>query len=286
MKKGTKTNYNTTLTKLKLFRSNGTLPFNQVNVEFCEKFNVYLSKLGISQNTRSKYFQYLKKAVNEAIKRGLLKTEESPFNKGFKVKYSAPKKKSLSLNELKQIEKTDVHYNSALQRVKDMFLFSCYTGLRFGDLIKLSFENFIEKENEIHIQFVQEKTLRPVKYNLSKIFLGEDNVSKPEKIIRKYFSIYEYARNAPAGTIHFFNDTNQNYNRLLKDIGRIAETALPLQSHVARHTCITILVNEAGIPIQDVQKIAGHAKIETTMGYLKHDEKEVNKSLSIANWNF
>lgn len=284
LKKSTNTTYKTVLMRLKEFHIGGLLPISNVNVEFCQKFNSFLSEKNISQNTRNKYFNRIKKALNEAIKRGLIKTEDCPFTRGFKVRYNSPEKKALTICQLKKIEEITISNNEALQQAKDMFLFSCYTAVRFSDLIRLSFDNFIEKENELSIRFVQEKTNKKVQYNLSKMFLDENKKSKPEQIIRRYFEKYNYARSAPSKTIHFFNSTNQNYNRLLKDIASLADINEPISSHYGRHTGITILINDAKIPVQDVQKIAGHSKIETTMGYFDHKEKDINRSLDNAYW--
>jgi len=282
---GTKASYKQTLNKLNLYNDNKSFPINSINYDFCTKFmNFLFDECELNPTTREKHFKNIKKALNEAIKRSLYDDTINPFKKGFKFKGGKVEPRTLTMSEVKQIEDLDVSYCPTLQKTKDMFLFSCYTSIRYCDLVKLSFENFIEENNEVTIKYIQQKTKVPVSFKLSSLFKTENGDSKPVEIYKRYAELNKKGENAPIGIVTFFGWTNQTYNKNLKEIGRKVNVREVLTAHVGRYTAITNLINSIGLPVVRVQAIAGHKNYNTTLGYHKQTENDLNNSLDKADW--
>lgn len=281
--KGTLKSYNQTLRKLKLFSKKDALPISKINYEFCQNFQSFMINASLNSQTREKHFKNIKAGLNHAIKQGLVDRSLYPFDK-FKFKAEKTESKALSYKEIKEIERLDVSYNGSLEKAKDMFLFSCYTSIRFCDLVSLSFDNFINENGNIKIKYIQEKTNTPVSYCLSNLFKDEFGVSKPVKIYQKYAERLSKGIHSPKGTVKFFGWTNQTYNKYLKEIGRLVNVSQKLTAHVGRYSAITILINTFDLPVQTVQKIAGHINYQTTLGYYKQEEKDIDNSTNNVTW--
>jgi len=282
---GTKASYNQTLNKLNLYTDNQPFQINSLNYDFCTKFmNFLLDECELNATTREKHFKNIKKALNEAIKRNLYDILTNPFDKGFKFKAGKTEPKALTMSEVKQIEDLDVSYSPTLQKTKDMFLFSCYTSIRYCDLVKLSFENFIEENNEVRLKYVQQKTNVPVSFRLSSLFKTENGDSKPVEIYRRYAELNKKGKKAKPGFVTFFGWTNQTYNKNLKDIGRKVNVSEVLTAHVGRYTAITNLLNTTTLKVEQVQVIAGHKSYATTLGYFKPREHDLNNALEKTDW--
>lgn len=160
--------------------------------------------------------------------------------------------------------------NHFLKMVRDMFLFSCYTGLRFSDTKNIRFKN-IEKDKEGYLlNIISKKTDKQLILPLYRLY-----EKKPETLLKKY----EADKAFPNGLV-FYGYTNQYFNRALKSLAKLAEIEKPITSHVARHTFATHLA--AQIPI--LKSILQHSEIETTMVYLHLSNKIVNDALDNVRW--
>lgn len=132
------------------------LQFENVDLDFYLSFVEYLTNKGYSPNTVGARIKDLKMFMNEAYERNL------HTNMDFKKKrFSKPKEETYSVylnsDELKKIYKCDLSDEPRLDRVRDLFLIGCCTGLRFSDLSLLSSDNIDNVESVITI-----KTVKPV----------------------------------------------------------------------------------------------------------------------------
>ena len=161
----------------------------------------------------------------------------------------------LSSDELAAIEQLDL-VNVGLERVRDCFLFSCYTSLSFVDLSTLT-KTDIQTNGDVHfIKRNRQKT--DVQYIIPLS-------SKAMNLLEKY----DYQLPVIS---------NQKTNQYLKTIGDCAGVSQSLHFHLARHTALTMML-ENGIPLEVVSKIAGHTNIKQTQHYAKIVE---NRVLSFA----
>lgn len=257
LKESTKKTHRRTLYVMREFKKE--LNISDLNVTYLMDFERYLNRLELGVNTTYKYFKNIRTYVNRAIVLDLMKINDYPFKK-FKLRQVDGTRDYLSPEELKKLE--SLSFDSKLEKVKDIFLMSCYCGMRFSDIVRLTEENFYVDADITWLAFKMAKseiksdssTQKEIKLPISKMF-----AAKPVALFEKYKGTKKY----------LFDDfTNQEINKLLKHIEVKLQSGKKLTFHVSRHTCATNLIFH-GIPLSTVQKILGHDKIETTQLYAK-----------------
>lgn len=259
LKESTKKTHRRTLAVMKEFKKE--LDIEDINVAFLMNFERYLDRLDFSVNTVYKYFKNIRTYVNRAIVLDLIKINDYPFKK-FKLRQVDGTRDFLSPQELVRLEGLNFDSDTVLQKVKDIFLMSCYCGARFSDIIMFTMDNFYDENGIIWLKYKMKKseiksdetTQKEIKLPISKMFS-----SKPVMIFEKYKGTKKY----------LFDDfSNTEINKSLKDIEIRLKSGKNLTFHVSRHTCATNLIYH-GLPLSTVQKILGHDKIETTQIYAK-----------------
>ncbi|WP_245693458.1 site-specific integrase [Salinimicrobium catena] len=154
-----------------------------------------------------------------------------------------------------------------LEVVRDLFIFSCYTGISFGDIMLLSAENLMSGEDgNDWIITKRKKTLNPVKIPL---------LSKAQRIILKY-------RDSPRTVVYdslLPRISNQKANAYLKEIQAQAKINKKLTFHLARHTFATTITLSNGVPLETISKLLGHSELRTTQIYAKVVEKKVSEDM-------
>lgn len=276
---GTKNSQLTTLRRLKEFKK--VVYFEDVTFEFLHDFNLWCNKLTIeyknlpskklNQSTISKYFKNIKRFVNLAINKDLMDVQKYPFRK-FKIKQTESKKVFLTPNEIEVFENVVLTgENKKYQYVKDLFMFSVYTGLRYSDVFSLQKKDIVSIGGNDWLIKTMEKTDENVRIPIYTIFNG-----KPTEILNKYKNF---------GSVFCFEHlTNQHCNRQLKEISKIAEIENKnITFHTARHTTATYLLYK-GLPISTVQKILGHKKLATTQIYGHIMDATIENELKAINF--
>lgn len=219
-----------------------------LDFNFISEFEYY-SKIELKhkQVTINKALQRLKKVVKQSVINGYL--DKNPFEE-HKPKKVHPKIIFLTQQELDRFE--NHHFQSeALTKVKDCYLFCCYTGLAYKEMFELKKEDLITKpDGTIWIYKTREKTER----NFSVPLI----LSKALEIIEKYSSESEYL---------LPRISNQSFNRLLKEIANVLEIPKNLTHHTARKTFASTVLLNNNVPMEVVSKLLGHSKITTTQEY-------------------
>lgn len=273
LSEGTQKIYRRVLNYLQEFKPND-FPIQQVDIDFLNKFDLFLKeKKGLANNGRHSLFTKIRKVISCAVISELIPPSKDPFTKGFKTKEIEPEQTSLTLKELQILENLNMQLRPELIKTRDMFLFQCYTALRYGDLSHLQPDNFdILEDGKIRLHYIPRKTRHKYKKRISWIISDFWN-GKGDEIIKKYFN-----------QVDFFNLANAYYNRQLKELQRFAGIKTVLVSHLARKTCITLLINDYGLDIAKAQMIAGHSKIDMTRRYLKIDERDLSNAAKSIAW--
>ncbi len=203
---------------------------------FIEDFFVFL-RATQSNNTAIQKMKQLKKICRIAVEEGYIKA--SPFKTILKKEQKEVN--PLTLEELRTIRNKQIKIER-LARVRDLFVFECYTGLAFTDLENLTKDNFVvDSEGNEWIVKARQKT-----HIQSTIPL----LPVAKEILMKYQD-------------QLPSLTNQKYNSYLKELGDICGIDKSLHSHLARHTFATILLN-SGVDMVSVSKILGHANSKIT----------------------
>lgn len=267
-----------TLNYLKEFAP--TLPFGRINYAFIKDFDAWLTEQPnktrkgekLSRNYINKILSNFQYYTTDALKRGILSVD--PF-KGFKMRNTPSKMAHLNSAEVEQIAIVDLsEFKPVVSESRDVFVFACYTGLRFQDLFYLTPSDLKQTAEGVVMVIDPKKTrnttLETVQVNLSRVFDG-----KPLKIINPY--IEGKKRNEAIFGPHNPETHNSEFNKHLKIIRKAAKIEAKLTAHVARHTCAMILLNEKGFGLAEIKTYLGHSDITTTQRYAKATYRMVNK---------
>ena len=169
----------------------------------------------------------------------------------------------MKLEDLKKLMETPVE-KPQLQFVRDMFLFSTFTGLAYADLKRLKTSDITQSEDGawwIHIRRQKTDTLSSVRL-----------LDIPLRIIEKY-------RNQQQGD-NVFNVYRRGYFILLtRELGKVY--GFDLTFHQARHNFGTHVTLSLGVPIETVSRMMGHMSISTTQLYAQVTDKKVDEDMKI-----
>lgn len=273
---GTQKNYYTTRKYVEMFLKQklrtSDIYLSQLNYKFITDFEKFMKEYQpldhhkpCGQNTVMKHIERLRKVVNLAIKNDWL--DKDPFQK-FSPHFIKSTREFLSAEELKTIEAKDFKI-VRLQQVKDLFIFSCYTGLAYIDVMRLTTQNItIGIDGNYWLYTNRKKTDESVRVPL---------LPKALEMIEKY-------KNHP-GVIHsggiLPRMSNQKLNSYLKEVADLSGIDKNLTFHLARHTFATTVTLTNGVPIETVSKLLGHTSIRTTQIYAKVIERKVSDDMNL-----
>jgi len=274
LKSGTMKNYYTTEKYLNSYLNRklkvNDIYLKQLNYRFIIDFEQYLrtyknskKQLVLANNGVMKHLERFKKMINLALK--LEWIVKNPFNQ-FQLKFDKYDRQYLSERELELIENT--HYkNKRLEKVKDCFIFSCYTGLSYVDVKELTLNQITKGiDNNYWIFTKREKTNETVKIPL---------LPKALDIINKYKNLSKSTNSKTLLPLC----SNQKTNVYLKEIAKDCGIHKNITFHVARHTFATTVMLSNGVPIETVSKLLGHTKLSTTQIYARVVESKISEDI-------
>ena len=241
------------------------IPFSALDRSFIDKYDLYLrTERNLAPGTIINLTVQLKTVVGEAIADGIITA--SPFL-GYEPVRPKAVQKYLTAEELHRIMTTPLH-RQTLYHVRDMFLFSCFTGIPYGDMRLLTKENLsLAEDGTWWIKSARQKT--KVEFEIPLLDL-------PLQILNKYRDT------APDGKLLPMY-CNSMLNLYLKEIARICNIDRPLVFHVARHTYATEITLSHGVPLETVSKMLGHSQIETTQIYAKVTDDKIDADTRVLN---
>lgn len=260
---GTLKNYYSTERYIKKFllekRKTRDEYLKHLNHNFILEFEQYLRRTSPLQKGRSlnnngvmKHMERLKKMMNLAL--DLEWIDRNPF-KRFKLRFERFKKEFLSKHELTLLENARFR-DRGLQITKDVFIFSCYTGLSYSDIRSLSKSNIVRGiDGNDWIYTSRTKNKVPVRIPILEPALA---------ILDKYRDYPKVSEERLLPVI-----TNQRINLYLRDICHHLGINKSITFHSARHTFATTVTLSNGVPIESVSKMLGHTKISTTQVYAR-----------------
>lgn len=244
------------------------IEFNKINRKFIHRFEIYLktehiiknrhgitSERGVEHNVAMKYLQRFKKIVVRAVSEGYITVD--PFY-SYPIKCVEIERGYLTSEELAKIIDKDFSI-TRLQRVRDLFLFSCFTGLAYIDIIKLHGKHIENMPGGM----VWIKKLREKTHGRSNIPL----LPVPIDIIKKYNG--GTLDNLPFDKPILPVISNARLNGYLKEIAAVCGIKKNLTFHQSRHTFATTVTLTNGVPIETVSSMMGHSNIKMTQHYAK-----------------
>ncbi len=217
----------------------------------------------LNNNGIMKHIERFRKTISLAVT--LEWMEKDPFTK-YKQKFDPVERQCLNIEELKRIEQKDFEIER-LQQVKDLFVFSCYTGLSYIDVMNLKPDMIsVGLDGKDWIVTSRQKTLTRVRIPI---------LEKARTIIEKYKTHPKIV--AEGGLLPKLS--NQRLNGYLKEIADLCGITKPLTFHIARHTFATTITLNNGVPMESVSKMLGHTKLSTTQVYAKVIEQKLSDDM-------
>lgn len=254
--------YVETFGHLKFFLSekyrNNELLIDQLKVNFLEEFEYFLkTRRNLQQSTINKTIQRFRRILKFAQAEGYILKDPFILYRPKSIKKEVI---FLSKEELMKLEEKEFQL-SRLQKIKDLFVFCCYTGLGFNEMANLRKDDIYEEFDGKHwVHVKRSKTGRTYKIPILK---------QAQSIIDKYKDeSSEYV---------LPKISNQRFNGYLKEIAVLCGIKKNLTHHIARKTFATTVLLYNNVPIEVVSKLLGHSKIQTTES---HYGKIIDERLS------
>jgi site-specific recombinase XerD len=218
-----------------------------------------------ANNTAVKYIKNFKKIIKLCISNGWL--DKDPFV-NYKSKIREVERDYLTQEEVQDIY-SKVFATERLNQVKDIFVFSCFTGLAYIDVKNLTVSNIsLGIDGGKWIFTHRQKTETASRIPLLPI---------PEELILKYANHPQCINEDKLLPVL----SNQKMNSYLKEIADVCGIKKDLTFHIARHTFATTVTLTNGVPIESVSKMLGHKNIRTTQHYAKILDKKVSEDMEL-----
>lgn len=275
--KGSLNNYNSVLKHLVEFQKKKSykVDFETITLDFFYQYVTFLKNtVKLSQNTVAKDITLLKVFMSEAVDLGYTNNLQYKHKK-FTVASVDTDAVYLSENEILALYRFDLSKTPKLERVRDLFVFGCFTGLRYSDYSTIRPENVVEMDGDLFIKRVAQKT--------------QDLVIIPcNPVILELFKKYDRNYNKLPRTI-----SGQKFNEYIREAckaagmletGRLStDPGLQLwqciSSHTARRSFATNLYLQ-GFPTIDLMKITGHKTEKAFLKYIRVSKLDTAKRLN------
>lgn len=241
-----------------------------INYKFITDFEYFLRnrkpvdhQKPMQNNGVMKHIERFRKVINLAQKLDWLKID--PF-RSYQIKFKKVEVGYLEPDELKRIENA-VFKLERLNFTRDIFVFSCYTGMAYIDVMQLTPQEIhIGTDGNYWIISSRQKTGNPLRIPI---------LPKAWSIVERYI---HHPRSQFNGTV-FPLLSNQKLNSYLKEVADFCNISKNLTFHIARHTFATSVTLANGVPIESVSKMLGHTSIKTTQIYARIVDSKIAKDM-------
>ena len=243
----------------------------KIDHSFITEYEFYLrSERKCANNTAVKYIKNFHKIINQCLANGWL--NKDPFA-NYKAKVKEVVRDFLSEAEIEQMMNKEF-VSERLELVRDIFVFSCFTGLAYIDVKQLTLDNIsLGIDGDKWIFKNRQKTdtaskipVLPMAQSIINKY-AEHPVCKNEKRLLPILS-------------------NQKMNAYLKEIADVCGIKKDLTFHIARHTFATTITLSNGVPLETVSKMLGHTSLKTTQHYAKILDKKISEDMMILKSKF
>lgn len=272
---GTLERYKTSLRHTKDFIkwkfNSSDIDIRNINHAFITEYEFYLRSVRkCTNNTAVKYIKNFGKIIRICLANGWL--DKNPFA-NYKAKVKEVERVFLSKEELEKVV-TKIFRTKRLNQIRDIFVFSCYTGLAYADVKKLDNSQIaIGIDGGKWIYTNRQKT--DTRSNIPILPMAQAILDKYENDIEcinkgKLFPVL----------------SNQKMNEYLKEVATLCEIEKDFTYHTARHTFATTVTLNNGVPIESVSKMLGHKDLKTTQHYAKILDSKVSDDMKLLREKF
>ena len=239
------------------------IALKEINHMFITDFETYLRTVSkCNENTTAKFMQTFRMIIIIAKNNGWIYAD--PFI-NYKIRLKRVDRGYLTDQEIQKIMEKEFGSNR-LEQVRDVFIFSCFTGLAYIDVKQLTANNICASfDGKQWIMTHRQKTDTPVNVPLLNI---------PLTILKKYEGKLPLGQLLPVLS-------NQKLNSYLKEIADLCGIHKNVTFHLARHTFATTTTLSKGVPIETVSKMLGHTNIQTTQIYARITNDKISKDMQL-----
>ncbi|MDR1762440.1 MAG: site-specific integrase [Dysgonamonadaceae bacterium] len=239
------------------------IDLREVNYSFLCDFEIFLKNNYLcGHNATMKFIKYLRTIILIAKNNGWIYTD--PFA-NYRFHTEKTDRAFLTQPELESIMKKKFTIKR-LEQVRDVFIFSCFTGLAYIDVSNLR-ETNIREALDGKLWIIGKRTKTNVSFNIPLLEI-------PKIILEKYRGTLPDGVMLPV-------ISNQKINAYLKEIADICGIDKLLTFHVARHTFATTVTLSKGVSIESVSKMLGHTNIKTTQIYARITNEKISKEMNV-----
>jgi site-specific recombinase XerD len=239
------------------------IALKEIDHKFITDFETYLRTVSeCNENTTAKFMQTFRMIIIIAKNNGWIYAD--PFI-NYKIRLKRVDRGYLTDQEIQKI--MDKEFGShRLEQVRDVFIFSCFTGLSYIDVKQLTAHNICTSfDGKQWIMTHRQKTDTPVNVPLLNI---------PLTILKKYEGKLSKGQLLPVLS-------NQKLNSYLKEIADLCGIHKNVTFHLSRHTFATTTTLSKGVPIETVSKMLGHTNIQTTQIYARITNEKISKDMQL-----
>ena len=243
----------------------------KIDYSFIMEYEFYLRSVRkCANNTAVKYIKNFHKIINQCLANGWLNKD---LFANYKSKVKEVTREFLTEKEIETILNKKF-VSERLELVRDIFIFSCFTGLAYIDVKQLTFDNIsLGIDGDKWIFKNRQKTETTSKIPLLPV---------AQEIINKYAE-HPVCKNENRLLPIL---SNQKMNAYLKEIVDVCEINKDLTFHIARHTFATTVTLSNGVPLETVSKMLGHTNLKTTQHYAKILDKKISEDMMILKSKF
>ena len=237
-----------------------------VDHRMIQQFNMYLkTEKGCNSNTATKFLQNMKRIIYISMRNGWLLKD--PFV-GISMSIKEVDRPYLTMEEIQTLIDFDSKIER-LKRVRDIFVFSCYTGLAYIDVKKLK-KAEIEGSDEIGYWIRTRRQKTDARANIPLLEI-------PMDIIKNYCRLDLLMPEDPILPVL----SNQKVNAYLKELADVCGIHKELTFHVARHSFATSVTMTNGVPMETVSKMLGHKNMKSTQHYARIVDQKVGEDMKL-----
>lgn len=274
LKQGTLKNYSATEKYIRRFLKqrykSDDVFLAQLSYQFITQFELFLRTTEpldksnpLTNNGIMKHMERLKKIVTMGVK--LEWIPKDPFIR-YKLRFQKTERDFLIEDEIEILETVKLS-SDRLDKSRDLFLFSCYTGLAYTDMTNLLPHNIIIGiDREYWIKTSRQKTNTKINVPLLPQALALLDKYKKHPMVLKRGRALPFM-------------SNQKINDYLKEIAMLCGINKNMTFHLARHTFATTITLNNGVPLETVSKMLGHTKLSTTQIYVHVLERRISEDM-------
>ena len=238
------------------------IPLTTLTMEFFDDYRIHFKRKGYALSSTKQNLFWLSRLMYRAVSQQTIRY--NPFED---AKYERVERK------IRYLSKTDIArllamplQNEQAEFVRRLFLFSVFTGLAFADVSKLRYCDI--QTNNTGIRYIRQYRKKT----------GVESITPLHPIAEQILSLYPLKDKTEDNPIFTTSMSGIQIGMHLKAIGLACAIRQSLSFHVARHS-FGALTLEAGIPIESIAKMMGHASIASTQIYAQITDSKISRDM-------